>query len=65
MNCCQLKKSSYESRQWAIKLGLNTLANHLSALGNWKLSKRLVSKTTDICSRDTINKILTPVEFIT
>ena len=35
MNCCQLKKRSFESRQWATKMGLNTLANRLSTLANW------------------------------
>ena len=35
MNCFQLKKKSFESRQWAIKMGLNTLANRLSAVANW------------------------------
>ena len=48
MNCCQLKKWSFESQQWAIKLRLNTLLNRLSTLANWTLAKRLVSETTDI-----------------
>ena len=26
--------------QWAIKMGLNTLANRLSTLANWTLAKR-------------------------
>ena len=29
MNSCQMKKWRFESRQWAIKMGLNTLVNRL------------------------------------
>ena len=35
MSCCQLKKWSFESRERAIKMGLNTLATRLSTLANW------------------------------
>ena len=35
-----LNKFSFESRQWAIKMGLNTLANRLNTLANWTLAKR-------------------------
>ena len=37
-----IEKKSFESRHWAIKMGLNTLANRLSTLANWTLAKRLV-----------------------
>ena len=43
-----IEKMSFESWQWAIKMGLNMLANRLSTLANWTLAKRLVSETTDI-----------------
>ena len=57
MNCCQFKKWSFESRQWAITMWLNRLANRLSTLANWTLAKRLVSETT--CYRNLISSRVT------